>query len=189
MVKIIGLSGSLRRQSFNAALLRAAARLAPEGAVLEIHSIRDVPLYDGDLEERDGIPEAVTRIKNAIAGAEGLLLATPEYNNSIPGVFKNAIDWLTRPPHDVPRVFGGKPVAVMGASPAAFGTLLSQNAWLSVLRTIGTAPWFGGRMLVSHAGQVFDAEGELVDAGVEDRLKAFIAGFIGHLDRAARTTV
>jgi len=81
----------------------------------------------------------------AIAAADGLLLVTPEYNNSIPGVFKNAIDWLSRPPADISRVFGGKPVAIIGASPGGFGTILSQEAWLPVLRTLGTKPWFGGR--------------------------------------------
>lgn len=182
MVKVIGLAGSLRQRSFNAALLRTAVRLVPEGAVIEVHSVRDVPLYDADLEERDGIPDAVTKIKDAIAGADGLLLATPEYNNSIPGVFKKAIDWLIRSPQDIPRIFSGKPVTLMGASPGAFGTVLRQNAWLSVLRTLVAAPWFGARLPVSHAGQVFDDAGELIDAGVEARIKAFISGFIDHLD-------
>lgn len=82
-------------------------------------------------------PEPVKALKEAIVAADGLLLATPEYNNSIPGVFKNAIDWLSRPPADIKRVFGGMPVALTGASPGGFGTILSQNAWLPVFRTLG----------------------------------------------------
>jgi chromate reductase len=134
---LIGLSGSLRQGSFNTALLRAAVALMPENAELAIGSIREIPLYDGDREAADGIPEPVAALKDAIAAADGLLLVTPEYNNSIPGVFKNAIDWLTRPPADIKRVFGGKPVALMGASPGGFGTILSQSAWLPVFRTVG----------------------------------------------------
>src|SRR5438093_8569795 len=138
-------------------LLRAAVELAPAGTTIEIGSIRDIPLYDGDVEASTGVPASVQALKDRIAGAEGLLIATPEYNNSIPGVAKNAIDWLSRPGADISRVFGGKPVAIIGASPGGFGTILSQNAWLPVFRTLGADLWAGGRMLVSRAGNVFDA--------------------------------
>src|SRR5690349_8103680 len=114
MATILGISGALRHGSFNAALLRAAVELAPAGLTIEVASIRDFPLYDGDLEAGPGVPEAVRAVKERIAVADGLLLVTPEYNNSIPGVFKNAIDWLSRPPKDAPRVFGGRPVTLMG---------------------------------------------------------------------------
>src|SRR5512136_2125336 len=136
MSTITGLSGSLRAGSFNTALLRAAAGLMPEGTQLLVRTIHGIPLYDGDTEASAGIPAAVRELGEAIASADGLLLATPEYNNSLPGPFKNAIDWLSRI-EDSPRpVFTGKPVAVMGASPGGFGTLLAQDAWLSVLRTL-----------------------------------------------------
>lgn len=177
MTLIVGLSGSLRKASFNAALLRAAADLMPDGTELRIGSIRDIPLYDGDLEEREGLPGPVAGLKDTIASADGLLLVTPEYNNSIPGVFKNAIDWLSRPSADIPRVFGGKPTAVMGASPGGFGTVLSQNAWLPVLRTLGTKPWNGRRLMVSRAGAVFDARGRLTDENVREQLRSFVHGF------------
>jgi chromate reductase, NAD(P)H dehydrogenase (quinone) len=111
----------------------------------------------------------VSELKEAITAANGLLLVTPEYNNSIPGVFKNAIDWLSRPPTDIQRVFGGKPVALIGASPGGFGTILSQNAWLPVPRTLGAELWPEGRLLVSRAQGVFDESGTLTDAEVQQR--------------------
>ncbi|MEO7328694.1 MAG: NADPH-dependent FMN reductase [Minicystis sp.] len=177
MAKIIGIAGSLRKASFNAALLRAAAGLAPAGTEVEIASIAGIPLYNGDLESEQGIPEVVTVLKDQIAGADGLLLVTPEYNNSLPGVFKNALDWLTRPAKDIPRVFGDKPVAIMGATPGMGGTRLAQSAWLPVLRTLGTRAWFGKQLYVAGAGQVFDAEGKLVDEKVKKLLTEFMAGF------------
>ena len=129
MTHLIGIAGSLRRHSYNRGLLRAAADVMPVGATLEIAPIDAIPLYNGD-EEEHGVPAPVAALKQAIAAADGLLLVTPEYNNSIPGVFKNAIDWASRPPSDIPRVFRGKPVAVLGASPGGFGTVLAQNGWL-----------------------------------------------------------
>jgi NAD(P)H-dependent FMN reductase len=177
MTTIIGISGSLRAKSLNSALLRAAADAMPQGAKLEIATIKGIPLYDGDAEAAQGLPEAVVKLKERVVAGDGLLLVTPEYNNSLPGVFKNAIDWLSRPPADIPRVFGGKPVAVMGASPGGFGTLLSQTAWLPVLKTLGTAAYFGGRLQVSRANDAFDADGNLVDERVREQLKKFVAGF------------
>lgn len=176
MPTIIGISGSVRRGSFNAALLRAVVAAAPQGIELRTESIADIPLYNGDLEAEHGIPAPVARLKDAIAAADGLLLVTPEYNNSIPGVAKNAIDWLSRPAADIPRVFGGKPVAIAGASPGGFGTVLSQNAWLPVFRTLGADLW-PGRLLVSRAGTVFDAHGEISDATMRENVRKFIAGF------------
>src|SRR5215210_8412544 len=120
MTIIVGISGSTRRASFNSSLLRAAAASMPQGAELRIESIAAIPLYNGDDEAGSGIPAAVAKLKDAIAAADGLLLVTPEYNNSMPGVAKNAIDWCSRPPNDVPRVFAGKPVAIAGASPGGF---------------------------------------------------------------------
>src|SRR3954451_11427981 len=181
MTQLIGLSGSLRSGSYNTALLRAAAKLLPDDATLEVATIRDVPLYDGDAEAKDGIPPPVAALKDRIAASGGLLLATPEYNNSIPGTLKNAIDWLSRPPGDIGRVFGGKPVAVIGASPGGFGTILAQNAWLPVLRTLGTEPWFGGRLMVSRAQGVFDAAGALTDASIEAQLRKFLKGFVAFI--------
>lgn len=184
MITVIGISGSTRRGSFNAALLRALAQAAPEGAEVRIESIAEVPLYNGDEETAHGVPPPVARLKDAIAAAAGLLLVTPEYNNSIPGVAKNAIDWLSRPAADVPRVFRDKPVAIAGASPGGFGTVLSQNAWLPVFRTLGADLW-SGRLLVSRAGSVFDANGAITDAAIRDNVRTFVAGFVAHIKARA----
>jgi chromate reductase len=181
MINIIGLSGSLRAGSFNTALLRAAAGLMPEGSQMVVKTIHGIPLYDGDVEAASGVPALVQELGNAIANADGLLLASPEYNNSIPGAFKNTIDWLSRI-EDGPRpIFTDKPVALMGASPGPFGTLLAQNAWLSVLRTLETRPWFGGRLLVSRASGVFDGTGQMTDEATKKKLREFLAGFVGSL--------
>ncbi|MFI4868704.1 MAG: NADPH-dependent FMN reductase [Steroidobacterales bacterium] len=178
MTKLIGISGSLRRGSFNTALLRAAATLLPAEASLEIATLHGIPLYDADLEASAGLPPGVSVLKEAVVAADGVLLVTPEYNNGIPGVFKNAIDWLSRPAADIPRVFGGKPIALMGASPGGFGTILSQAAWLPVLRTLGTSPWFGGRLMLSRAGDVFDDALAIKDGATRERIRLFLAGFV-----------
>ncbi|MFL6601537.1 MAG: NADPH-dependent FMN reductase [Steroidobacteraceae bacterium] len=185
MAKIIGISGSLRRGSYNTALLRAAVAAAPADATIEVGSIRGIPLYDGDIEASDGIPTAARDLKEQIAAADGLLLVTPEYNNSIPGVFKNAIDWLSRPPADAPRIFNARPVAIMGTSPGRFGTLLSQTAWLPILRTLGMRPWYGATLYVSEAAKVFDATGNLIDPVIRERVVKFVQGFTDFVKRAA----
>jgi NAD(P)H-dependent FMN reductase len=183
MATFVGISGSLRRKSLNSALLRAAAEVMPAGVTLEIVSIGEFPLYNADVEASEGIPRAVAQAKERIAVSAGLLLATPEYNNSMPGVLKNAIDWLSRPPADVPRVFGDRPVAVMGASPGGFGTILSQNAWLSVVRTLRMRPFFGARLMVSRADKVFDDAGVLIDEDVRKQLRGFMNGFAEFIAR------
>ncbi len=152
-VRIVALSGSLRSGSFNTSLARAAAEVAPQGVTIDVRTIHGIPLYDADIENGPGIPESVTKLKDDIASCDGLLLVTPEYNNSILGVFKNAIDWLSRPDADIARVFRARPVALMGASPGRFGTTLSQAAWLPVIRTLGMRPWFDERLLVFEAAQ------------------------------------
>jgi chromate reductase, NAD(P)H dehydrogenase (quinone) len=181
MTRIVGLAGSLRQGSFNQALLLAAVPLMPADATLEIGTIRGIPLYDGDVEAAAGIPAAVTALKDQIAAADGLLLVTPEYNNSIPGVFKNAIDWLSRPSADIKRVFTGRPVALIGASPGGFGTILAQAAWLPVFRTLGVSFWAEGRLPVSRAGQAFAPDGALTDDKVREQLRGFLAGFVAFI--------
>jgi chromate reductase, NAD(P)H dehydrogenase (quinone) len=182
MTTLLGIAGSLRRGSYNKMLLRAAAALAPDGCRVDTADLAGIPLYDADVEQEHGIPPAVVALKERVAAADGLLLVTPEYNNSLPGVFKNAIDWLSRPPKDIPHVFGGKAVALIGATPGKGGTRLAQAAWLPVLRTLGTAPWSGRQLYVAGARDVFDDDGELVD----DKIRSLLARLIEELAEHVR---
>ena len=177
MTTIVGIAGSLRRNSLNAVLLRAVAAATPAEVKVEIGSIRGIPLYDGDEETANGSPSAVNTLKELIAKSDGLLLVTPEYNGSMPGVFKNAIDWLSRPSADIARIFGGRPVAVIGATPGFGGTMLAQAAWSPVLRALGTAPWYGAKLHVSNASKVFDESGQVIDEKVKAQIAAFMQGF------------
>ena len=183
MTRILGISGSLRAGSFNTALLHAAQEEA-SGSEIEFDAatLHGIPLYDGDAEARDGEPEAVAALKQRILASDGVLLVTPEYNNGIPGVFKNAIDWLSRGTPDIPAVFGGRPFALIGASPGGFGTVMSQAHWLPVLKTLGVQLWAGNRLMVSRAGQAFDAQGALVDERTTAQLAAFLAGYRDFID-------
>jgi NAD(P)H-dependent FMN reductase len=177
MIKILGISGSLRAQSYNTALIKTAQTLAGSEIVFDVATLHGIPLYDGDLEQREGIPHAVTHLKARIMACDGLILSTPEYNNGIPGVFKNAIDWLSRPANEIASIFGGRPVAVIGASQGGFGTILAQNDWLPVLKTLGTQHWTGGRLMVSRAQHVFNENGDMVDEAVREQLRLFVQGF------------
>ena len=179
MTRILGISGSLRAGSFNTALLRAAQQVAGAGIEFETATLHGIPLYDGDAEARDGEPAAVAALKRRILDADGVLLATPEYNNGMPGVFKNGIDWLSRtsPVGNIPSVFGGRPFALAGASPGGFGTILSQANWLPVLKTLGVELWAGNRLMVSRAGSVLDADGNMADDRVREQLAEFVRGF------------
>ncbi len=184
-MNLIALSGSLRAASFNTALLRTAATLCPEGVTLTVHTLHGIPLYDGDLEAQ-GVPAAVTLLREAIKASDGLVIGTPEYNNAIPGVLKNGLDWLSRPPAEG-RFFAGKPVALMGASQGGFGTIQSQDALLSVMRAFAVDFWIGGRLMVSRAQNLFDANGQLTDEALREQLRGFMKGFAAHVQRAQAT--
>jgi NAD(P)H-dependent FMN reductase len=186
MTTIVAIAGSVRARSFNGMLLHAAVELAPAGVTIESASIKDIPLYDGDHEAAAGIPPAVQALKDRIAAADGVLLVTPEYNNSLPGAFKNAIDWTSRPAADIARVYGGKPIGVIGATPGPAGTGLAQAAWLPVLRTLGTVPFFGARVQVSNAAKVFDEQGKLTDPAVRGQVEKYMAAFGQFVTRLAR---
>ncbi|HSC80380.1 MAG TPA: NADPH-dependent FMN reductase [Chitinolyticbacter sp.] len=176
MTRILGISGSLRAQSYNTSLLKEAQRLAGQDVEFEAATLHGIPLYDGDVEAA-GMPAAVEALKAQVIAADGVLLVSPEYNNGVPGVFKNAIDWLSRPPADSEKVFKGRPFAVIGASPGGFGTILAQAAWLPILRTLGAQQWAGGRLMLSRANQAFDENGKLADERTREQLRAFVAGF------------
>lgn len=179
MARLLGLSGSLRKASFNTAVLNACKDLMPEGATLDARTLHGVPLYDGDLEAAEGLPQAVKDLQSALKQADGLLLITPEYNSGMPGVFKNALDWMSRGPEGL-SLFKGKPVAVLGASPSNFGTVNAQAAWLPVLRALETKPWFEGKLMISRAQTVIE-DGRLTDDKTAERLQAFLAGFTATL--------
>jgi NAD(P)H-dependent FMN reductase len=123
------------------------------------------------------MPQAVRELKQRILASNGLLMVTPEYNNGVPGVFKNAVDWLSRKTHDMPPVFADRPVAVIGASPGGFGTIMAQSHWLPVLRTLGARHWSGGRLMVSRAQSVFGPDGALLDETIRSQLAEFVHGF------------
>lgn len=182
MTTILGISGSTRKRSFNSALLRAAVELAPAGVTIEIASIADIPLYNGDVEEA-GIPAPVTELKERIAKSDGLLLVSPEYNHSVPGVLKNAIDWLSRPPADIQRVFGNRPVAMAGATEGPGGTALGQVAWLPVLQNLGMRAYFGPWTKVANAKTAFDAELKLTDEKAKKQLVKMLEGFAGFIQK------
>ncbi len=173
--RVLALSGSLRQASFNTALAHAAQALAPQGLQLEVATLHGIPLYDGDVEASQGIPQAVQALKAQILQADALLLVTPEYNNGVPGVFKNAIDWLSRA--DGKAIFAQRPTGLIGASMGGFGTLSAQTAWLPTLKLLGVRLYSGGSVLVSRAQNAFDAQGALIDAAGQKNLAAYLAGF------------
>jgi len=185
-LRVLGISGSLRKGSFNTALLRAAAGLAPEGMVVDIHDIRHVPLYDEDVRAA-GLPEPVQRLRDAIAAADALLLVSPEYNYSLPGVVKNAIDWASRPPA---QPFAGKPLGIMGASGGAGGTMRMQYHLRQVAVFLDMPVVNKPEVFVRNAATLFDAEGKLTDGptrAVVTELLASLAALTRRLRASAPT--
>jgi chromate reductase len=158
-LRVLGISGSLRRGSFNSALLRAAIELAPEGMRIEVADIRDVPPYDEDVRAA-GLPPSVERLRAQIAVADALLVATPEYNYSMPGVLKNAIDWASRPPK---QPFAGKPLGILGASGGQGGTMRAQYHLRQTAVFLDMHPINKPEVFVRSAQSAFDAEGRLTD--------------------------
>lgn len=172
MTKILGISGSLRRGSYNTRLLEAAAELLPEGVEFELlGGLKEVPPYDED-DDVEPAPEAVAHIRDAIAGADAVFIATPEYNSSVPGQLKNALDWASRPL--MTNSFRFKPVAVSGASTGAFGAVWAQAELRKVLAAMG-ARVVEAEVPVGHAPTRFDEEGRLVDEDVREQLAELIA--------------
>lgn len=190
IIKIVGIAGALRQGSFNRSLLRAAIEVAPAGVTLEPAELRGIPLYDGDIEDalRDagGFPPEVLALRAQLRAADALLLVTPEYSQSVPGVLKNALDWISREGPTKEDLGRGKPVALIGATPGLGGTRLSQTAWLPVFRGMGMKPWFGRQLYVAGAGKVFDDAGRMVDDKVRAQLTTFIAEFAAEVALSRR---
>jgi chromate reductase len=170
-VRILGISGSLRSGSHNTSLLRAAAQSLPSGAELEVYEgLRDLPPYDADLDVEPA-PDAVTELREAIAGADGVLISTPEFNGSIPGVLKNALDWASRPFPD--NALRGKPVMVIGASTGLFGAVWAQAETRKVLGIIG-ADALAGELPVGQAQHAFGDDGHLIEPDLRNALNELL---------------
>jgi chromate reductase len=169
-MRILAVSGSLRAGSHNPNLLRAAIDAAPQGIEVELFDpagIADLPLYDQDLDASD-LPQSVVRLREEWGNADAILFATPEYNGSVPGGLKNAIDWASRPPREAPLT--NKTVAVMGASTGQFGAMWAQADLRKILGTAG-ARVVGDELPVTRAHEKFDAEGRLLDGELHERLR------------------
>ncbi len=172
-VRLVGISGSLRRASNNTGLVRAATQLVPDGVTLELFDLANIPLYNGDAEAV-GLPESVKTFKAHIAAADGVLIATPEYNYSIPGVLKNALDWASRPAKDSP--LSGKPVAIMGAG-GQFGTVRAQLHLRQIIGFNNMLPLNRPEVLVTRAWEKFDVQGNLTDEATREQIRALLVAF------------
>lgn len=182
-VTVVGIAGSLREKSYNLSLLHAVANCAPPNCRVTVVQPKEIPFYNNDLEDGRGIPQPVEALKQMITDADGLILASPEYNHSISGVIKNVIDWLSRPPSDIKRVFIDRPVAIMGATPGRFGTAFAQTAWLPIISGLKMRPYFGHSVFLAGADALFDSRGDLVDDKARANVAAFAEGFSAFIRR------
>jgi chromate reductase len=169
-IRILGIAGSLRKASFNRGLLVAASELLPEGMSLEVFDLAPLPLYNADVDA-SGPPASVLELKKKISDANALLLATPEYNYSVPGVLKNAIDWASRPPKDSP--LNGKPVAIMGAAGVG-GTIRAQMHLRQILLFNGCLVLNKPEVYIMRAWEKFEASGKLLDQTSRDQIRALL---------------
>ena len=172
-VRILGIVGSLRQGSFNRAALRTAQELAPAGMTIDVFDIAPVPLYNEDVRQQ-GFPPAVEELRTKIKQADGLLIVTPEYNYSVPGVLKNAIDWASRPPE---QPFDGKPIGIMGASGGALGTGRAQYHLRQCFVFLNGLVMNRPEVMISAAQNRFDASGKLTDQPTRDFIGAHLAAF------------
>ena len=170
---VAGIAGSLRRGSFNRGLLRAAVESAPGSMAIESLEIRDLPLYDADMDVEGG-PEVVREFKAAILAADGIFIATPEYNYSMPGALKNALDWASRAPE---RALQNKPVAIVGATPGRWGTVRSQLALRQMLMFPACRVMPAPVMTIAGAREHFDGDGNLTDDETRAQLVAVLEAF------------
>jgi len=171
---ILGIAGSLRKASFNRAALRAAQQLAPAGATVEIFDLEGIPPFNQDEEARP--PERVRQFKQRIRAADAILMVTPEYNYSIPGVLKNAIDWASRPYGD--SAWEGKPVALMGASVGAMGTSRAQYHLRQVFVFLNMYPLNRPEVMITNASQRFDEKGNLTDEETKAHIRKLLAALV-----------
>jgi chromate reductase len=175
VIKILGFAGSLRRASFNRALLRAAQAQAPEGMAIEVFDLAVVPLYNGDVEAQ-GDPEGVAAFKQAIRDADAVLMVTPEYNHGVTGVMKNAVDWASRPPQSAPLAH--KPVGLIGASPGMTGSARGQSQLRQAFEFTNSYCMPQPELLVFRAHEKFDADGRLIDETTAAYLRRYLEAFL-----------
>lgn len=176
-VKILGISGSLRKASHNTALLRAVADVLPEGVTLEFYTdLREIPPYDDDVRVESGMPPAVEAFRTRIREADAVLFCSPEYNFSIPGVLKNAIDWASRPPE---QPFEDKPAMIMGASPGNFGTIRMQNHFRLMAVFLNMHLLNKPGVMVTRAHEKFDLDGKLTDEATRKVLGEAMVALVG----------
>jgi chromate reductase len=168
---ILGISGSLRKNSFNAGALRAASQLLPAGVTMDIFDLTPIPIYNEDVRA-EGFPAPVQQFREKIAASDALLIATPEYNFSIPGPLKNAIDWASRPPN---QPFDGKPVAIMGASPGAVGTARVQHHLRQVFVYLNGHMLNKPEVMIASANAKFDQQGNLTDDATKEHIQKMLA--------------
>ncbi len=178
---ILGIAGSLRRASYNRGLMRAAQELLPEGATLTVVDIGGLPLFSEDLEAN--VPAEVRTLKQQVRDADAILIATPEYNYSIPGVLKNAIDWASRPPE---QPFDGKPIAIMGASPGALGTARAQYHLRQMFVFLNGIVLNRPEVMIGNAAQRFDPEGRLTDETTREFIRALLVALKDWTERLRR---
>jgi chromate reductase len=178
-MNILGLSGSLRKGSFNTALLHAAQTLAPAGLTISEHSLADIPLYNDDLRLA-GYPPSVQALREAVSAADGVLFVTPEYNYSVPGVLKNAIDWVSRPP-DQP--FAGKPAAIMSAATGMLGGARAQYHLRQICVFVDMHPLNKPEVIVPRAAEKFDAEHRLTDEHTQKAISAQLQALARWVER------
>jgi chromate reductase len=178
-INIVAMSGSLRKGSFNTMLLKAAVGMVPEGATIEIVEIRDLPLFDADLET--ALPQTVVDFKAKIKAADGVLFVTPEYNYSIPGGLKNAIDWGSRPYGD--NSFEGKPAAIMSASPGMLGGSRAQYHLRQTFVFLNMHAFNRPEIIVPMVSTKFDEHGTLIDQATIDHIKPFLESFVEWVKR------
>lgn len=179
ITKIVAIVGSLRQGSLNRALLREAAALAPTDLEIELLEIGEVPLYNGDVQAQ-AFPKVVTRLGESIRHADGILLVTPEYNYSVSGVLKNAIDWISRL---TDQPFNGKPLAIMGASMGNLGTARAQYHLRQILVCLNGHVMNRPEIMVPSAQSKFDAQGKLTDDSTRVHLVKFLTAFQDHIAR------
>jgi chromate reductase len=173
-MSVLALGGSLRRNSFNHRVVQAVPTLAPKSLQISVYDeLASVPLFNEDLE-MPRAPPGVERLRSAVASAEGMLIATPEYNQSLPGVVKNMVDWLAR---GEPVVIEDKPIGILGVTPGAWGTRIAQSQLRHALTACGAIVMPAPQLYLRSAGELFDADGRLIDTRTVDSLAEFLAAF------------